>query len=58
MFYSHRELLVECIFSKFPKYTTILLGDVTAKDGKEDIFKPTFGMRICPKLIIIMELGQ
>jgi hypothetical protein len=32
------------VFDKFPKYhTKILLGDLNAKVGKEDIFKPTIG---------------
>jgi hypothetical protein len=35
---------LECVFDKFPKYhMTILLGDVNAKVGREDIFKPTIG---------------
>jgi exonuclease III len=35
---------VECVFDKFPKYhMEILLGDFSAKVGKEDIFKPTIG---------------
>jgi hypothetical protein len=29
----------------------ILLGDFSAKVGREDIFKPTFGMWICMKLV-------
>jgi hypothetical protein len=32
------------MFDKFPKYNMkILLGDFSAKVGKEDIFKPTVG---------------
>jgi hypothetical protein len=35
---------LECIFDKFPKYhTKILLGDLHAKVGTEDIFKLTIG---------------
>jgi exonuclease III len=35
---------LECIFNKFPKYhMKILLGDLNAKVGREDIFKPTIG---------------
>jgi endonuclease/exonuclease/phosphatase family metal-dependent hydrolase len=35
---------LECIFDKFPNYhMTILLGDLNAKVGREDIFKPTVG---------------
>jgi hypothetical protein len=34
----------EHIFDKFPKYhKKILLGDFSAKVGREDIFKPTIG---------------
>jgi hypothetical protein len=35
---------LECVFDKFPKYhMKILLGDFSAKVGREDIFKPTTG---------------
>jgi hypothetical protein len=35
---------LERIFNKFPKYhMKILLGDLNAKVGREDIFKPTIG---------------
>jgi hypothetical protein len=35
---------LERVFDKFPKYhMKILLGDFSAKVGREDIFKPTFG---------------
>jgi hypothetical protein len=35
---------LECVFDKFPKYhMKILLGDFSAKVGREDIFKPTVG---------------
>jgi exonuclease III len=35
---------LEGIFNKFPKYhMKILLGDLSAKVGTEDIFKPTIG---------------
>jgi exonuclease III len=35
---------LECIFNKFSKHhMNIVLGDVNAKVGKEDIFKPTYG---------------
>jgi hypothetical protein len=35
---------LERVFDKFPKYRMkILLGDVNAKVGKEDIFKPKIG---------------
>jgi hypothetical protein len=31
---------LERIFGKFPKYYTKILGDLNAKVGREDIFKP------------------
>jgi hypothetical protein len=35
---------LEHVFDKFPKYRMqILLGDFSAKVGREDIFKPTIG---------------
>jgi hypothetical protein len=35
---------LECVFDKFLKYyKKILLGDLKAKVGREDIFKPTIG---------------
>jgi hypothetical protein len=34
----------------------ILLEDFNAKLGKEDIFKPNLGMRVCTKLVMVMEL--
>jgi exonuclease III len=35
---------LERVFHKFPKYhTKILLGDLNAKAGMEDTFKPTIG---------------
>jgi hypothetical protein len=35
---------LEHVFNKFPKYCVkILLGDFSAKIGREDIFKPTTG---------------
>jgi hypothetical protein len=35
---------LEHVFDKFPKYhMQILLGDFSAKEGWEDIFKPTIG---------------
>jgi hypothetical protein len=35
---------LESVFDKFPKYhMKILLGDFNAKDGREDILKPTIG---------------
>jgi hypothetical protein len=38
---------LERIFDKFPKYhKEILLDDFNAKEGREDIFKPTIGNEI------------
>jgi hypothetical protein len=34
----------------------ILLGDFNAKVDKEDIFKPTIGMRDYTKSVLMMEL--
>jgi hypothetical protein len=35
---------LEHVFDKFPKYyMNILLGDFNAKEGRENIFKPTTG---------------
>jgi hypothetical protein len=49
---------LERVFDKFSKYhMTILLGDVNAKVGREDIFKQQLGMKVFRKLIMIMELG-
>jgi hypothetical protein len=33
-----------------------LLGNFNAKVGREDIFKPTIGMRVCTKLVMIMGI--
>jgi exonuclease III len=47
---------LEQVFDKFPRYhTKILLGDFNAKAGREDIFKPTLGMRVNTILVMIME---
>jgi hypothetical protein len=35
---------LQCLFDKFPKYhITILLGEITAKVGRKDMFKLTIG---------------
>jgi hypothetical protein len=34
----------------------ILLGDLNAKLGREDIFKPTIGKKVYTKSVMIMEL--
>jgi hypothetical protein len=48
---------LEHIFDRFPEYhMKILLKDLNAKVGREDIFKLTIGMRVCTKLVMIMEL--
>jgi hypothetical protein len=50
---------LERIFNKFPKYhMKILLGDLNAKVGREDIFKPTIGNESYTKLVMIMELEK
>jgi hypothetical protein len=47
---------LERIFDKCPKYhMKILLGDLNAKVGREDIFKPTIENE-CLKSVMIMEL--
>jgi hypothetical protein len=41
---------LERVFYKFPKYhMKILLGDFNVKVGREDIFKPTIGMKVYSK---------
>jgi hypothetical protein len=46
------------VFDKVPKYhTKILLGDFSAKVGKEEVFKKQLGRIVYTKLIMIMELG-
>jgi hypothetical protein len=34
---------LELVFDKFPKYCMKMLGEFSAKVGREDIFKPTIG---------------
>ena len=34
----------------------IILGDFNAKVGRENIFKPTLGIRVYIRLVMIMEL--
>jgi hypothetical protein len=47
---------LECVFSKFSKYhVNTLLGDFSAKVGKENIFKPIFRNENI-ELVMIMEL--
>jgi exonuclease III len=49
---------LERAFDKFPKYhIKILLGDFNAKVGRKDIFNRQLGMKVCTKLVMIMELG-
>jgi hypothetical protein len=45
------------VFDQCPKCNLkILLDDFNAKVGREDIFKPTIGMRVRTKLVLIMKL--
>jgi hypothetical protein len=37
------------VFNQFPRYMKILLGDINANVSREDIFKPTIGMRVHTK---------
>jgi hypothetical protein len=42
---------LECVFDKFPTYLMeILLGNFTAKVGREDFFKPTIGSKSLHKI--------
>jgi hypothetical protein len=44
-------------FDHFPRYhIKILLGDFNAKVGRENIFKPTIGMRVYIRIVMIMGL--
>jgi hypothetical protein len=48
---------LEHIFDKFPQYhLKILLGDLNAKVGREDIYNRQLGMQVYTKLAMIMEL--
>jgi hypothetical protein len=48
----------ERVFDKFPKYhMKIMLGNLNAKVGREDILNRRLGMKVCTKLVMIMELG-
>jgi hypothetical protein len=48
---------LERIFDKFPKYhMKILLGDLNAKVGREDMLNRQLGMKVYTKLVMIMEL--
>jgi hypothetical protein len=47
------------IFDKFPRcHMKILLGDLNAKVGREDILNRQLGMKVYTKLVILMELKQ
>jgi hypothetical protein len=47
---------LEHVFNQFPKYhVKILAGDFNAKEGRENILKPT-GMRVYMKLVMVMVL--
>ena len=48
---------LEQVFHNFSKYhMKILLGDFKKKLGREDIFKPTFGMTFYIRIVMIMVL--
>jgi hypothetical protein len=48
---------LERVFDKFPKYyMKILLGDISAKVGKEDFLNRQLGMKVYTKLVMITEL--
>jgi hypothetical protein len=48
---------LERVFDKFPKYhMKILLEDFNAKVGRKDTFNQQLGMKVCTKLVMIMEL--
>jgi hypothetical protein len=47
---------LECIFDKFFKYhTKMLVGDFSAKLGREDFLNQQLGMKAYTKLILMME---
>jgi hypothetical protein len=47
----------ERVFHKFPKYhTNILLGEFSAKVGREDILNQQMGLNVYSKLPMRMEL--
>jgi hypothetical protein len=49
--------VLERLFDKFAKcHMKILLGDFSAKVGKEDIFEPTIWNESLHEIIMIMEL--
>jgi exonuclease III len=49
---------IQRVFDKYHKYCiNILLGDINANVGKEDIFKPTTGNDSLHESSKIMELG-
>jgi len=50
---------LEQIFNLFPKYRMkIQLGYCNEKLEREDIFKPTIGMRVDIRIVMIMVLGE
>jgi hypothetical protein len=46
----------ERVFDKFLKYHMKMLGDFSAKIGREDISNQQLGMRVFAKLVMIMDL--
>jgi hypothetical protein len=48
---------LERVFDTFPKnLMKILLGEFNAKVGRVDIFHPTIGIKVCTKLVMVIEL--
>jgi hypothetical protein len=49
--------VLERVFDKFPKYhMKMLLGNLNAKEGREDSFNKHLGMRVYTNLVTKMEL--
>jgi hypothetical protein len=47
---------LEHVLDKFRKYHMKIMLDFNAKAGREDIFKPTLGMKLYTKSVMITEL--
>jgi hypothetical protein len=48
---------MEHVFDKFPKsHMKILFGGLNAKVGREDFLNRHLGMKVCTKLVMIMDL--
>jgi hypothetical protein len=51
--------MIEKVFCHFPQYhTKLLLGDLNAKLGREDLFKSTTGNESLHQDLIVMVLEQ